>query len=111
LIWNVRGLNSSARQDAVRTLVDSYHVDIVCLQELKMATVPQRVLLTMLGTDFSGHIELPENGTSGGVLVAWRRALGTIGQHRIDSFSVSVQLCPDGGQAWWATWVYGPQGN
>jgi hypothetical protein len=68
------------------------------------------VLLAMLGTDFSGHIELPANGASG-VLVAWRRALRTTGQHRIDSFSVSVQFCPDGGQAWWATWVYGPQGN
>jgi exonuclease III len=40
LIWNVRGLNSSSRQDVVRTLVEASRVDIVCLQETKMAVVP-----------------------------------------------------------------------
>jgi exonuclease III len=39
LIWNVRGLNSLARQDSVRTLVTSAHVDVVCLQETKFVTV------------------------------------------------------------------------
>jgi exonuclease III len=29
LFWNVRGLNSSLKQDAVRDLVDSFHVDVV----------------------------------------------------------------------------------
>jgi hypothetical protein len=29
LIWNVRGLNSGARQDSVRTLVDASHADVV----------------------------------------------------------------------------------
>jgi hypothetical protein len=33
LIWNVRGLNSSAWQDAVRTLVDSSHADIVSARD------------------------------------------------------------------------------
>jgi exonuclease III len=66
LVWNVRGLNSSARQDAVRTLVEASRADIVCLQETKMADVTRRVLLSMLGTDFSCTLELRANGTSGG---------------------------------------------
>jgi exonuclease III len=33
--WNVRGLNSVARQDYIRTLVNSLRVDVVCLQEIK----------------------------------------------------------------------------
>ena len=32
-IWNVRRLNSVARQDSVRSLVESTKADIVCLQE------------------------------------------------------------------------------
>jgi endonuclease/exonuclease/phosphatase family metal-dependent hydrolase len=34
LCWNVRGLNSRARQDTVRNLVASAMVDIVCLQDV-----------------------------------------------------------------------------
>jgi zona occludens toxin (predicted ATPase) len=40
LIWNVRGLNSSARQDSVRSLVASSKIDIICLQETKLDVVP-----------------------------------------------------------------------
>ena len=36
LVWNVRGLNSSARRDAVHVMVDSSNIDIVCLQETKI---------------------------------------------------------------------------
>lgn len=73
LIWNVRGLNSSARQDAVRTLVEASRADIVCLlQETKMAALSQIVMLSMLGTEFTNHVELPAIGSSGGILVAWK---------------------------------------
>jgi exonuclease III len=79
LVWNVRGLNSSARQDSVRTLVSSSRVDIVCLQETKFAAVSQRTLLAMLGSDFLNYIELPSIGASGGILVAWRNSVGITG--------------------------------
>jgi exonuclease III len=62
LIWNVRGLNSFARQDSVRTLVASTHADIVCLQETKFAAVSQWVMLQMLGSDFSSFVEPPSSG-------------------------------------------------
>ena len=71
LCWNVCGLNSRARQDSVRTLVTSARIDIVCLQETKMAGVSRSTLLSMLGSDFYS-VELPSVGASGGVLVAWR---------------------------------------
>jgi exonuclease III len=113
LIWNVRGLNSSSRQDVVRTLVEASRVDIVCLQETKMAVVPQGILISMLGSDFPNHFKLPTTGASGGiiVIVAWRRALGTTRHCRVDTYSVSVQFFLDKGHAWWVTCVYGPQGN
>jgi exonuclease III len=111
LVWNVRGLNSSARQDSVRTLVTSSQVDIVCLQETKFAAVSQRVLLTMLGSDFLNYIELPSNGASGGIRVAWRNSVGTTGENRRDQHSISIQFRLQAGQTWWLTCVYGPQGN
>jgi exonuclease III len=41
LIWNVRGLNSLAQQDMVRTLVEATQADIVCIQETKITNMPQ----------------------------------------------------------------------
>lgn len=111
LVWNVRGLNSSARQDSVRTILESTRCDIVCLQETKMPAISRRVLLSALGADFTGYIDLPSVGASGGILVAWRRFLGTTGERRIDNHSVSVQFLSAAGQSWWLTCVYGPQRN
>jgi exonuclease III len=110
LIWNVRGLNSTARQDSVRSLVDSSRADIVCIQETKIAAISQRIILSTLGADFTDFITLPSNGASGGILVAWKRHIGTSGARRIDNYSLSVQFSLENGQAWWLTCVYGPQG-
>jgi endonuclease/exonuclease/phosphatase family metal-dependent hydrolase len=111
LVWNVRGLNSSVRQDSVRELVNSLRVEVVCLQETKMQIISDRFILSMLGTDFNDFIYLPFVGAAGGILVAWRRHLGFTGQKRLDNYSVSVQFCNDRGNGWWLTCVYGPQGG
>lgn len=112
LIWNVRGLNSTTRRDAVRLMVDSSRVDVVCLQETKLDVVSRSLILSMLGNDFDNNFcFLPANGASGGILIAWRNRLGTVGASRIDSHCVSVQFCPDQGAAWWLICVYGPQEN
>jgi exonuclease III len=110
LFWNVRGLNSVARRDAVRVLVDSAKIDIVCLQETKMASFSRQIILSMLGSDFdNSFICLPSVGASGGVLIAWRSRLGDVQASRVDVHSASVQFSPSSGSAWWLTCVYGPQ--
>jgi len=111
LIWNVRGLNSTARQDAVRSRVVSSCADIACVQETKITTMSQRVILSTLRSDFIGQLSLPSTGASGGILVAWRRPVGVSGAQRVDRFSTSIQFSADNGHAWWLTCVYGPQGN
>ena len=65
LIWNVRGLNSTARQGSVRSLVASSCADIVCVQETKITAISQRVILSALGSDFTGYLALPSAGASG----------------------------------------------
>jgi len=73
LIWNVRGLNSVARRNVVRSLVVSTKIDIVCLQETKMVAISREIILSMLGSDFdNNYICLPSVGASGGILIAWR---------------------------------------
>jgi exonuclease III len=111
LIWNVRGLNSSARQDSVRSLVASSKIDIICLQETKLDVVTRGVLLSALGSEFLNFIELPAVGASGGILVAWKQDVGVTGTQYIRNNSVSVQFLNGNGSPWWLTCVYGPQRN
>lgn len=107
----MRGLNSKARQDSVHTLVDSAKVDVVCLQETKMAGISRGIILSMLGADFSHYAELPSAGASGGILIAWKHSLGPAATTRIDNHCLSVQFSPTNGQTWWFTGVYGPPGD
>ena len=79
LIWNVRGLNSSSRQDSLRSLVVSSWSDIVCVQETKIAGLSRRIILSALGADFSDYAVVPSTGASGGILIAWRRHIGVSG--------------------------------
>ena len=79
LIWNVRGLNSSSRQDSLRSLVDSSRSDIVCVQETKIAGLSHRIILSALGADFSDYAVVPSTGASGGILIAWRRHISVSG--------------------------------
>ena len=112
LIWNVRGLNSVARRNVVRSLVVSTKIDIVCLQETKMVAISREIILSMLGSDFdNNYICLPSVGASGGILIAWRSRLGAIQASRKDNHSASVQFCSASGSPWWLTCVYGPQDN
>ena len=97
LIWNVRGLNSIARQDSVRSLGASSRADIVCVQETKITAIYQRVILSALGSDFTGYLALPSVGASGGILVAWRHHVGISGAQRVDNFSMSIQFSTDNG--------------
>jgi exonuclease III len=111
LFWNVQGYNGSGRQAGVQNLVASLRIDVVCLQATKMEVISHVSVLQMFGPDFSNFVFLPSVGASGGILIALKDGLGSLGNSRIDNFSVSVQFCPAGGTVWWLTCVYGPQGN
>jgi exonuclease III len=52
--------------------MDATRADIVCLQETKMQSIPRRIMLSMLGSDFEHSLVLPSVGASGGILLAWR---------------------------------------
>jgi mannosylglycoprotein endo-beta-mannosidase len=72
LIWNVHGLNSTTRQDAVRSLVVSTKADIVCIQETKMENISRRVVFSALGSNLNQYVFVPSVGASGGILVVWK---------------------------------------
>lgn len=107
LSWNVRGLNSRARRDDVRLVVDDCCASVVCLQETKLDVVTDSIILEMLGTRFMDYAFLPASETRGGILVAARRDLVSLVDVHLGCFSITVKV--QGANTWWLTSVYGPQ--
>jgi len=110
LVWNVRGLNSRSRRDALRGVVGDANASVVCVQETKLSVISSFMINEMLGAGFSSFSYLPAVGASGGVLIACRSPAFSLSQLSVGKFSVSVLLTAnDGTEPWCLTGVYGPQ--
>ena len=94
LIQNAHGLNSTARWDVVRDVVDSCRPDIICLQDTKLAYISTYDILSILGPNFDKFVFLPEEGTRGGILTAWKGYKFEGVAWRVNRHSVLVQFKP-----------------
>jgi hypothetical protein len=93
LIWNVHGLNSTTRQDAVRSLVVSTKADIVCIQETKMENISRRVVFSALGSNLNQYVFVPSVGASGGILVVWKHNRCHMEPIRGCPFRCRMEIC------------------
>lgn len=91
VVWNACSLNMRARRSAVRELVVSERVSLVCLQETKLADVPRSLILDMLGVDFD-YLFLPASVTRGGILVAWNKREWVLTNPLLKIFSLTVKV-------------------
>lgn len=65
----MRSLNDVVHRDAVRHLVATERISLVCLQETKLAIVNDFLVPQLLGAGFT-HVELAAAGTCSGILIA-----------------------------------------
>lgn len=109
--WNVRGLNSTARQQVVRDLITTHRCTIACLQETKLAVVDDTIITNTLGQQFVGsYAFLPAQGIRGGVIIACSQDYYTMQSISLGQFSVSATITNRANNATWSLpWVYGPQ--
>ena len=109
LCWNVRGLNSPAKRNAVREFVVESKVNLVCLQEMKLAHVSDSIVLDTLGPQFEDYYFLPATGTRGGILLAWRISDPSLSNQLIgENHFTALVTPPNSTNNWWLTGVYGP---
>lgn len=66
------------------------------------------MIMSTLGVDFNEYLVLPAIGTRGGILLAWKGSVCRALDHRVDTYSVSIQLQRQDAPPWWFTGVYGP---
>lgn len=110
-IWNVRGLNSVARRNVLRATVRDEHITLICVEETKLATIDDHMILQLLGAGFDFAFK-PAVVTCGGILVAWRTDRWEVSSIVHHSYALSVRIMrTDDPEPWWLTTVYGPFGN
>ena len=73
--WNVHGLNSDARQRAVREKIDESSSPIVCLQETKCTHIDQRLLRKFCPRHYDNFVYAPSTGASGSIVIVWNSAI------------------------------------
>lgn len=109
LSWNVRGINDVNKRLRIRSLLRSWKVDIVCLQETKLCGVDRHIIRSLWGCSFVGWCYLPSSGASGGVLVMWDKRVVEMAEDCIGVFSMAVSFKNiEDGWIWALAGVYGP---
>ena len=98
LSWNVRGINDRNKRKLIKALISSHKVDLVCLQETKMAEMSLGVVRSLGVGRFLEWGALNARGAAGGVVVCWdNRVLELMGME-VGLFSISCRFknCEDG---------------
>lgn len=107
--WGVWVLNSPAKRSAVFQLVDSVRPSLVCFQESKLADISRTFVKQYLGNKFETFAYLTVVETHGGIIIARDSSLASLCHTHFMAHTITVQVNPDDGTAWWLIGVYGPQ--
>lgn len=66
LSWNVRGLNAKEKRMIVKSLLQEWKADVVCLQETKLKEVSKKSIKDLWGGRSVEWIHLDAIGAAGG---------------------------------------------
>ena len=113
LNWNVRGLNSAARREAVKIMIQQSNPTLICLQKTKLGSIDHLLAVDFLGQRFSNFFEcIPADETRGGVLIAWDQDFleGELMDRRLYCLSLKMTLKLEN-SSFFITSVYGPASN
>jgi exonuclease III len=92
LSWNVRGINSRLKWNAIREKIVDSGCDIFCFQETKRDNFDAAFLRKLCPSEFDKFEFLPSVGASGGVLTAWKGRLFTGDLIFSNRFGISVNF-------------------
>jgi exonuclease III len=109
LSWNVRGINSEQRWEAIRGKVIEAKCDILCLQETKRASFDEHYIRKFCPRSLDDFAFLPSTGNSGGSLIVWNSSKFFGHLSFQNEYAQSVEFtCKLSGEVWILTNVYAP---
>ena len=109
LCWNVRGINSDKKWNAVRDRVCESYCDVVCLQETKKESFDPMFIRNICPPSFDTFEFLPSASASRGAIVIWKSS--TFQGHLVfqNAYALSIEFSSlHNGAQWLLTNVYAP---
>jgi exonuclease III len=113
LSWNVRGLNSAAKQEDVKQNISLFNPDLLCLQETKLASIDSVTIRKCLGSQFeNSYAFLPADGTREVIILVSNCSSMSLSNTVHTNHTLSAQVLDIRRNCtWMVTVVYEPQGD
>ncbi|CAO2167262.1 unnamed protein product [Urochloa humidicola] len=109
LNWNIRGLNSTDKCNAVKEKIEESSCAVYCIQETKREHFDCSYIKNLAPKRFNKFAFSPSEGASGGILLGWVGSIFSGEIIEINKFAVTVKLTSlHNNEAWTLTTVYGP---
>jgi exonuclease III len=109
LNWNIRGINSEKKWNALANKIDECGCDIISLQETKRENFDNKYLRNFCPKKFNMFVFVPSVGASGRLIIIWNESLFKGALEFQNDFSISVKFtCNISNDTWYLTKIYGP---
>lgn len=109
LFWNIRGINSQEKWDALRDKINESACQVLCLQETKREQFDHFYLKKFCPRGMDSYAYSPSIGASGGLLTIWNGSLFDGKVVQINSYAITVKLlCRLDNKCIHITNIYGP---
>lgn len=92
LVWNIRGLNSQEKWDALRSKISESACQIICLQETKREHFDLFYLRTFCPRNFDSFFFSPSISASGGLITIWNSRLFSTSLVQSNSYVVTAKF-------------------
>ena len=92
LSWNIWGINSDIKWNAIRDRLCANNCDILCLQETKRDNFDPSYLRNFCPPSFDDFAFLPSVGASGGSIIVWNSAILSGNMIFQNGYAVSIEF-------------------
>lgn len=92
LNWNIRGINSPNKWEAIKKKVIDTGCDIICLQETKREQFDTSYIKNFCTAAFDAFEYLPSTGASGGCIIIWKSSKFQGVLDFTNEYNISVKL-------------------
>jgi exonuclease III len=92
LNWNIMGVNSDDKCNAVRAKIEETACAIFCLQETKRQHFDHSSVRKLAPKRFSKYAFVPSEGTSGSILVGWNNSVFDGKVLYSSKFAITIQF-------------------
>jgi exonuclease III len=109
LNWNIRGINSDDKCNAIRQKLEENNCAVYCIQETKREHFDHSFIKKFAPKRYDQFAHSPSHGLSGGIILGWNSSVFS-GQviHNLN-YAVTVKFTSrHNNETWQLTTVYGP---